>query len=156
MAKIDHKNNKIIKIIEKPKNFFSNYAITGLYFYDNDVIKFAKLVKPSARGELEISSINEMYLEQGNLTVQLLGRGFSWLDTGTHSSILEASQFIQTLEKRQGFKIACLEEIALRNKWISREFLLDYINKGFQNDYYTYLSEILQEESMNSINSFKP
>jgi len=155
VVEFDH-NGKVISIKEKPEHSKSNFAITGLYFYDNDVIKFAKLVKPSARGELEISSINEMYLEQGNLTVQLLGRGFSWLDTGTHSSILEASQFIQTLEKRQGFKIACLEEIALRNKWISREFLLDYINKGFQNDYYKYLSKILQEESINSINSFKP
>ncbi len=147
-------NGQVISIKEKPEHPKSNFAVTGLYFYDNDVIKFAKLVEPSPRGELEISSINEMYLEQGNLTVQLLGRGFSWLDTGTQSSILEASQFIQTLEKRQGFKIACLEEIAWRNKWISSETLQEYIKNGSQNEYYKYLEEILQDESTNSINSF--
>ena len=147
-------NNHVMSLEEKPQKPKSNFAVTGLYFYDNDVVKFAKLVEPSARGELEISSINEMYLKQGDLTVELLGRGFSWLDTGTQSSIIEASQFIQILEKRQGFKIACLEEIAWRKKWISNEFLQDYIDNGSQNDYYNYLEEILKDESTNSINSF--
>jgi glucose-1-phosphate thymidylyltransferase len=153
VVEFDRKGN-VISIKEKPDDPKSNFAVTGLYFYDNDVVKFAKLVEPSARGELEISSINEMYLKQGDLTVELLGRGFSWLDTGTQSSIIEASQFIQILEKRQGFKIACLEEIAWRKKWISNEFLQDYIDNGSQNDYYNYLGEILKEESKNSINSF--
>jgi glucose-1-phosphate thymidylyltransferase len=153
VVEFDRKGN-VISIKEKPDDPKSNFAVTGLYFYDNDVVKFAKLVEPSARGELEISSINEMYLKQGDLTVELLGRGFSWLDTGTQSSIIEASQFIQILEKRQGFKIACLEEIAWRKKWISNEFLQDYIDNGSQNDYYNYLEEILKDESKNSINSF--
>ena len=149
-------NGSAISIEEKPVTPKSNYAITGLYFYDNEVVNIAKSVELSPRGELEISDVNNIYLQRGELQVELMGRGFSWLVTGTPLSLLEASQFVNTIEKRQGFKIACLEEIALRNKWISREFLLDYINKGFQNDYYKYLSEILQEESMNSINSFKP
>ena len=152
VVEFDH-NGNVISIIEKPNTPKSNYALTGLYFYDNKVIKYAKLVEPSPRGELEISSINQMYLDQGGLKVELLGRGFSWLDTGTHSSIIEASQFIQILEKRQGFKIACLEEIAWRNKWISNQFLKDYLSDKPLNDYFKYLRDILNNKSLNSINS---
>lgn len=110
-------------IVEKPQNPNSNFAVTGLYFYDNDVVEFAKMVKPSERGELEITSINQLYLERGDLHVELLGRGFAWLDTGTYDSLLDANGFIQTLEKRQGLKIACLEELAFRNGWLSPDQL---------------------------------
>jgi glucose-1-phosphate thymidylyltransferase len=132
-----------VSIEEKPMNPKSNLAITGLYFYDNDVIDLAKSIKPSERGELEITSINEIYLNRGDLSVQFLGRGFSWLDTGTHISILEASHFVHTMEKRQGIKIACLEEIAWRKGWISTEQIEEYVSSNVKNDYFDYLSKLI-------------
>lgn len=133
------KERNAISIEEKPTHPKSNYAVTGLYFYDNEVIDFAKQVKPSARGELEITCINRKYMEQGNLSVELLGRGFAWLDTGTHESLLEAAQFVETIERRQGFKVACLEEIALNNKWMSLEDVFRVGEKMHKNGYGQYL-----------------
>lgn len=136
-------NYKAISLEEKPKNPKSNFAVTGLYFYDNDVIQIAKNIKPSPRGELEITDVNKEYLARKKLNVEFLGRGFAWLDTGTHDSLLEASHFVQTIEKRQGFKIACLEEIAFNAGWMSVEKLKDRINLMKKNDYGTYLESLL-------------
>ena len=132
-------SNKAISIEEKPKNPKSNYAVTGLYFYPNDVIQKALRVLPSDRGELEITSINEMYLNEGHLKVQLLGRGFAWLDTGAHEDLLEASTFIETIERRQGLKVACIEEIAFDKGYISKEKLLSLAEKMSNNQYGQYL-----------------
>lgn len=138
-------NQKAISIEEKPKKPKSNYAVTGLYFYDNSVVNIAKQVKPSARGELEITSINQAYLEQGNLTVELLSRGFAWLDTGTHQSLLQASTFVETIETRQGYKIACLEEIGYSNGWLSREQLKTQGQALSKNGYGQYLLDLVKE-----------
>ena len=138
-------NKCAISLEEKPKHPKSNFAVTGLYFYDNDVIKIAKQVKPSDRGELEITTVNQMYLERGDLNVELLGRGFAWLDTGTHESLLEAAQFVETIEKRQGYKVACLEEIAFNNGWLSAEQILEIGQSMSKNDYGQYLMSLVSE-----------
>ena len=136
---------RAISLEEKPTQPKSNFAVTGLYFYDNDVIQIAKEVKPSDRGELEITTVNQMYLERGDLSVELLGRGFAWLDTGTHASLLEAAQFVETLEKRQGYKVACLEEIAFNQGWLSKEQVLQIGQSMSKNDYGQYLISLVNE-----------
>ena len=138
-------NNKILSLEEKPKEPKSNFAITGIYFYDSNVIKYAKETTPSKRGELEITDINIKYLNNGNLNFERFGRGFAWLDTGTHDSLLDASHYIQTIEHRQGLKVACIEEIAYRNNWISKNELIKIANNTGKNDYSQYLIDISRE-----------
>ncbi len=135
-------NGKAISIEEKPKEPKSNYAVTGLYFYDNSVVEYAKNLKPSARGELEITDLNRIYLEKDMLNVEMFGRGFAWLDTGTHDSLLRAGEYIRTIEENQGIKIACLEEIAYRMGFLSKEEILENIKNLKNNEYYSYISRI--------------
>ena len=139
-------SGKVLSLEEKPAKPKSNYAVTGLYFYDNQVVELAKNLKPSARGELEITDLNRLYLEAGSLQVEVMGRGYAWLDTGTHDSLLEAGQFIATLEKRQGLKVACPEEIAYRSKWIDAEQVQRLIKPLAKNGYGQYLQQIIKDE----------
>ena len=139
-------DKRAISIEEKPVKPKSNYAVSGLYFYDNDVIEIAKQVKPSERGEVEITTVNQMYMERGDLNVELLGRGFAWLDTGTHESLLEAAQFVETIEKRQGYKVACLEEIALNNGWLSKEQVAEIGQSMSKNAYGQYLISLAEDK----------
>lgn len=137
-------NQRAISLEEKPKNPKSNYAVTGLYFYDSNVCEYAKMLEPSARGELEITDLNRIYLEKNKLNVEILGRGFAWLDTGTHDSMLQASNFVQSMELNKGVKIACLEEIAYNQGFISANELLNKIQKyGDKNEYYNYVKEVV-------------
>ena len=135
-------DGKVVSIEEKPEVPKSNYAITGLYFYDNSVVDYAKSLKPSKRGELEITDLNRIYLEKGKLNVELFGRGFAWLDTGTHKSLIQASQYVQTIEDNQGIKIASLEEIAIEKGFISKEEVIKYTEKFKNNEYYSYVRSV--------------
>ncbi|EAJ1644140.1 glucose-1-phosphate thymidylyltransferase RfbA [Campylobacter coli] len=139
------KNGEVLSLEEKPQYPKSNYAVTGLYFYDSSAIEIAKSVKPSSRGELEITDVNIEYLKQNRLKSQILGRGFAWIDTGTHDSLIEASEFVQTIELRQGYKIACLEEIAFRNNWIDERRLLDRAKLLDKSGYGVYLRKLLEQ-----------
>nr|UEO57214.1 glucose-1-phosphate thymidylyltransferase 2 [Morganella morganii] len=135
-----------VSIEEKPVKPKSKYAVTGLYFYDNDVIEIAKNIEPSERGELEITTVNQIYLKNNKLKVELLGRGFAWLDTGTHDSLLDAASFVETIEKRQGFKVACLEEIAYRQGWLTEKQVLDAAEKSKKNGYGQYLFKLIENK----------
>lgn len=138
---------KVLSLEEKPQNPKSHYAVTGLYFYDKKVVDYAKNLKPSARGELEITDLNNIYLKNGDLNVELLGRGFAWLDTGTHHSLLQAGQFVKTVEDNQGIKIACLEEVAYRMGFVTKEELIQNIEKYKNNEYFTYVREVLNRKN---------
>lgn len=135
---------KAVSIVEKPEVPKSNYAVPGLYFYTNDVVDIAKTIKPSARGELEITSVNEEYMKMGKLTVEKLGRGMTWFDTGTHDALIETASFVQTIEKRQGMQVCCPEEIAYKNKWITSEDLLELSKKYMKTDYGVYLKDLAE------------
>jgi len=143
---VEFDNNKnAVSLEEKPKNPKSNFTVTGLYFYDNSVVEMAKRVKPSDRGELEITTLNQMYLEQGNLSVETLGRGFAWLDTGTYESLLEAAMFVETIEKRQGYKVACLEEIAFNQGWLTVDEVKSSASALSKNSYGQYLLDLIND-----------
>lgn len=141
-------SGKVLSIEEKPLKPKSNYAVTGLYFYDNRVLEIAKTIKPSVRGELEITDVNNIYLKSGDLNVSLMGRGFAWLDTGTHESLMEAGQYVQTVEARQGLKIACLEEIGYRNGWLARDKLIQQADALKKTGYGSYLAQIIEEDQL--------
>ena len=139
-------NGKAVSIEEKPENPKSNYAVTGLYFYDNSVVEYAKKLKPSKRGELEITDLNRIFLEEGRLNVECFGRGFAWLDTGTHKSLIQASQYVQTIEDNQGIKIACLEEIAIEKGFLSKAEVLKYSENYKNNEYYSYVRKVNEKQ----------
>ncbi len=145
VVEFDRTTGKALSIEEKPEKPKSSWAVTGLYFYDNDVVDIAASLKPSARGELEITAVNNIYLERGDLTVQQLGRGYAWLDTGTHDSLQDASSFVRTIEKRQGIKIACPEEIGFEKGWISADAVLERAGKLGKTEYAAYLRRRVEE-----------
>lgn len=146
VVEFDEKSMKVLSIEEKPKQPKSNYAATGLYFYDNRVVQIAKSIKPSARGELEITALNNVYLQENALNVELLGRGFAWLDTGTHDSLIEAGHYVETIQNMQGLKVACLEEIGWRKGWLSDSELANQAEINSKNEYGTYLKQLLVEK----------